>query len=58
VSVLLLGATLGTATSPALTSLVVEQGSSHAALVFSSGCYVVLLMLVLLARRWRPAKEE
>lgn len=58
VSVLLLGATLGTATSPALTSLVVEQGSSHAALVFSSACYVVLLMLVLLARRWRPAKEE
>lgn len=51
VSVLLLGATLGTASSPALTSLVVELSDSHTVLVFSTGCYVALLLLVLLARR-------
>lgn len=50
VSCLLLGATLGTAISPALTSLVVEWSDNRTVLMFSTGCYAALLVIVLIAK--------
>lgn len=49
VSTLLLGATLGTAVSPWVTSRIVEATSNLAILKFSSTCYAVLAVLLLSA---------
>ena len=55
VSALLLGATLGTAVSPLLSSRLVEQSSAMGSLLFGSGCYVVLTALLWFATaRLRP----
>ena len=54
VSALLLGATLGTALSPLLTSTVVDWFGNRVVLMFSTLCYVALLLLVLLARYRQP----
>ena len=51
VSGLLLGATLGTAISPAVSSLIVEWGPVRVVLICSTACHVGMLLLVLLARR-------
>jgi MFS transporter, TsgA protein len=51
VSGLLLGATLGTAISPAVSSLVVEWAPMKVVLICATACDVAMLMLVLLARR-------
>jgi MFS transporter, TsgA protein len=51
VSGLLLGATLGTAISPAVSSLIVEWGPVRVVLICSTACHVAMLLLVLLARR-------
>lgn len=60
VSCLLLGATLGTAVSPAVTSQVVEREGLLAVMIFGSGCYLVMAVLVyaavaLSARRGKDA---
>ncbi len=51
VSSLLLGATLGTAVSPWLTSQIVAATNTHFVLQFGTGCYVALTMLLLTASR-------
>ena len=51
VSGLLLGATLGTALSPAVSSLLVEWTQIRVVLICSTACHVAMLLLVLLARR-------
>ena len=51
VSGLLLGATLGTAVSPAVSSLLVEWTQIRVVLIVSTACHVVMLLLVLLSRR-------
>lgn len=51
VSALLLGATVGTATSPWLTSQIVTASSAHFVLQFGTGCYVLLTILLLTAGR-------
>ena len=49
VSLLLLGATVGTALSPAVTSQIVDWTDSQTVLIFGSGCYGALMLLMLLA---------
>lgn len=49
VSTLLLGATMGTASSPWITSQIVSATNSHVVLQFGTGCYVVLTILLLSA---------
>jgi TsgA-like MFS transporter len=57
VSGLLLGATLGTALSPWVTSYIVEVTSAYFVLQFGTACYVVLSVLLLVASRARlPAQ--
>ena len=51
VSLLLLGATAGTAVSPYVTSQIVEWTDNHTILMFSSGCYGLLLCLMWIASR-------
>jgi TsgA-like MFS transporter len=51
VSGLLLGATLGTAISPAVSSLIVERTQIRVVLICSTACHVVMLLLVLFSRR-------
>lgn len=51
VSLLLLGATVGTAVSPYVTSQIVEWTDNHTILMFSSGCYGLLLCLMWIANR-------
>ena len=51
ISGLLLGATLGTAVSPWVTSQIVERWSSYFVLQFGSGCYLALVIVLLLASR-------
>ena len=51
VSLLLLGATVGTAVSPVVTSQVVDWTSNHTVLMFGSGCYLVLVVLLSSALR-------
>jgi TsgA-like MFS transporter len=51
VSTLLLGASLGTAVSPWLTSRIVAATDNHFILQFSTGCYIVLTILLVLATR-------
>jgi MFS family permease len=53
VSGLLLGATLGTAVSPWVTSYLVEVASAYFVLQFGTACYVVLSVLLLVASRAR-----
>ena len=55
VSTLLLGATLGTAVSPWVTSRIVVLTNNHVILQFSTFCYVLLAVLLFLAARWLPA---
>lgn len=49
VSTLLLGATLGTAVGPWVTSKVVAASDTHVVLQFGTGCYVALTLLLLTA---------
>jgi fucose permease len=51
ISSLLLGASLGTAVSPWLTSKIVAATDSHIVLQFSTGCYITLTLLLFLAAR-------
>ncbi len=55
VSSLLLGATLGTAVSPWVTSRIVEATSNYTILQFSTACYALLAVLLLIALRRRPS---
>ena len=50
VSLMLLGATVGTAVSPAVTSQVVEWTDTQTVLMFGTGCYALLFCLMTLAR--------
>ncbi len=54
VSLLLLGATVGTAVSPYVTSQIVEWTDNKIILMFGSGCYGALFLLMLGARRLDP----
>lgn len=56
VSLMLLGATLGTAVSPAVTSQIVEWTDNRTILMFGTGCYALLFVLVNLARRHRSQR--
>ena len=49
VSLLLLGATSGTAISPVVTSQIVDWTDNHTILMFSSFCYLILLILMTLS---------
>jgi TsgA-like MFS transporter len=51
ISSLLLGASLGTAVSPWLTSKIVAATDSHFVLQCSTGCYITLTLLLFLAAR-------
>ena len=51
VSTLLLGATLGTAVSPLVTSRIVAVTDNYFILQFSTACYAVLAILVLISMR-------
>ena len=57
ISGLLLGATLGTAVSPWVTSQIVERSSSYVVLQFGSGCYLALLIALLMASRRYAASQ-
>ena len=57
ISGLLLGATLGTAVSPWVTSQIVERSSSYFVLQFGSGCYLALVIVLLLASRGYAASQ-
>jgi len=54
VSLMLLGATVGTAVSPYVTSQIVEWTDNKTILLFGSGCYGALFFLMLIARRLDP----
>lgn len=56
ISSLLLGATLGTAVSPWLTSKIVAATDSHIVLQFSTSCYIVLTVVLALASRFHDAR--
>ena len=58
VSLMLLGATIGTAISPFITSLIVELSSNHTILIFSSCCYATLTFLILMIRYSRAPERE
>jgi TsgA-like MFS transporter len=58
VSLLLLGATVGTAVSPYVTSRVVEWTDTKTILLFGSGCYGTLLLLMLVARKLDPRESN
>jgi TsgA-like MFS transporter len=59
VSSLLLGATIGTAVSPWLTSKVVSVTNTHFVLQFGTGCYVALTILLITASRiYRPVQSH
>jgi TsgA-like MFS transporter len=51
VSSMLLGATLGTAVSPWLTSQIVVAAGNHFVLQFGSACYVIMAALLFIASR-------
>ena len=57
VSSLLLGATLGTAISPWLTSRIVVATNNHVVLQFSTACYVALAALLIMATRLFRARR-
>ena len=54
---LLLGATLGTAVSPWVTSQIFERSSSYFVLQFGLGCYLALVIVLLLASRGYAASQ-
>jgi TsgA-like MFS transporter len=54
VSGLLLGATLGTAISPKVSSLIAAWAPIRVVLICSTACHVAMLLLVLFARRLQP----
>ncbi len=56
VSSLLLGATMGTAIAPWVTSQIVTATSNHFVLQFGTGCYMVMTVLLVLASREYLAK--
>ena len=56
VSLLLLGATSGTAISPMVTSQIVDWTDNHTILMFSSVCYLSLLVLMTLALQWEKSE--
>ena len=58
VSSLLLGATIGTAVSPWLTSQIVAATSSRFILQFGTACFAVLTVLLMLAVRMRPTYDQ
>ncbi len=57
ISALLLGATTGTAVSPIVTSQVVALTNSHVVLMFGTGCYVLLTVLILVASHLRAQTQ-
>ena len=57
ISGLLLGATLGTAVSPWVTSQIVERSSGYFVLRCGPGCYVALVIVLLLASRGYAASQ-
>jgi TsgA-like MFS transporter len=57
VSLLLLGATAGTAVSPYVTSQIVEWTDTKTILIFGSGCYGALFILMLGARNLNPRRS-
>ena len=57
ISGLMLGATLGTAVSPWVTSQMVERSSSYFVLRFGPGCYMALVIVLLLASRGYAASQ-
>ena len=57
ISGLLLGATLGTAVSPWVTSQIVEHSTSYLVLQFGSGCYLALVIALLMASRRYAASQ-
>lgn len=58
VSTLVLGATVGTAASPWLTSQVVAATDTHFILKFGTGCYVALTLLLLAASYLHKEKSK
>ena len=58
VSSLLLGATMGTAIAPWVTSRIVTATSNHFILQFGTGCYMVMTALLLIASREYLAKTS
>ena len=58
VSLLLLGATTGTAISPFLTSQIVEWTDNRTILMFGSVCYATLFGLVLVASKLAPRADS
>ena len=59
ISLMLLGATMGTALSPFVTSKIVELTDNHTILAFSSCCYAALALLILVIRyRTAPGSKR
>ena len=56
VSTLLLGATLGTAVSPWVTSQIVAATNNHFILQFSTLCYAMLAILLISATRLHDSR--
>ena len=57
ISGLLLGTTLGTAISPWVTTQIVEHLSSYFVLRFGPGCYLALVIILLMASRRYAASQ-
>ena len=57
ISGLLLGARLGTAVSPWVASQIVERSTSYLVLQFGLGCYMALVIVLLLASRGYAASQ-
>lgn len=58
VSLMLLGATLGTAVSPTVTSAIVESSDYRTSLMFGSACYAMLFTLMFIARKLAPVSGK
>lgn len=58
ISTLLLGGSIGTAVSPWVTSQIVAATDSHFVLQFSTGCYVLLTILLIVATRINKRQAE
>ena len=58
ISTLLLGGSIGTAVSPWVTSQVVAATDNHFVLQFSTGCYVLLTILLIVATRINKGRAE
>lgn len=58
VSALLLGATTGTAVSPWITSQIVRLADQRTVLMFGSGCFIAMSILLLLAIYTRQAQAQ